>query len=88
MKVTYEIENGKKVKVETYANGTVRKYDENENLIYVKENRGYEEWHEYDSNGNKTHYKDSIGNEIWWEYDPNGNCIHIWDNDGEVWSDN
>ena len=29
MKVTYEIENGKKLKVKTYVDGSVYKYDEN-----------------------------------------------------------
>ena len=29
MKITYEIENGKNVKVMTYADGRVYKYDEN-----------------------------------------------------------
>ena len=72
MKVTYEIENGKMVKVETYANGTVRKYDENENLIHVKENRGYEEWHEYDSNGNCILAKNNCGGKEWYEYDSYG----------------
>ena len=84
-KVTYEMENGKKVKVETYANGDVRKYDENGNLIHWKNNDGYEEWNEYDSNGNRIHYKDSTGTEIWWECDPNGYFLHVWDNDGEEW---
>ena len=45
MKVTYEIENGKKVKVKTYADGTVKKYDKNGNKIYFRNSKGYEEWY-------------------------------------------
>ena len=60
MKVTYEMENGKKVKVKTYANGDVRKYDENGNEIYKKDNsNGLEEWHEYDANENMIHFKNN-----------------------------
>ena len=44
MKVTYEIENGKKVKVETFANGNVYKYDTNGNCIHYKDNEGFEQW--------------------------------------------
>ena len=83
MKVTYEIENGKKVKVKTYVDGTVFKYDENGKEIYHKDNDGYECWKEYDANRNKIHYKNSNGCEKWW--DSNGNCIHIRNNDGEEW---
>ena len=85
MKITYEIENGKKVKVKTYADGTVKKFDENGNKIYYKENNGYERWNEYDSNGNEIHYKDSRGFEYWKEYDANGGMIHRKDNEGEEW---
>ena len=42
MKVTYEIENEKKVKVKTYADGRVYKYDEKGNKIYYKHSDGYE----------------------------------------------
>ena len=83
MKVTYEMENGKKVKVKTYVDGSVYKYDENGNEIYHKDNDGYECWKEYDANGNKIHYKNRNGCEKWW--DSNGNCIHIRNNDGEEW---
>ena len=41
MKVTYKIENGKKVKVKTYADGSVYKYDKNGNNIYYKHSDGY-----------------------------------------------
>ena len=40
MKVTYEIEDGKKVKVKTYADGTVFKYDENNNENYQQGSEG------------------------------------------------
>ena len=72
MKITYEIENGKKVKVKTYVDGSVYKYDENGNKIHYKENNGYEEWYEYNSNGNEIHFKDNGGFEYWKEYDSNG----------------
>ena len=68
MKVTYEIESGKKVKVETFANGSVSKYDENGNKIYYKGSDGDEDWYEYDANGRKVHSKDSKGSEYWYEY--------------------
>ena len=68
MKITYEIENGKKVKVETYVDGTVFKYDENGNEIYHKRNTGLEYWYEYDSNGKLIHYKDTKGREWFDEY--------------------
>ena len=86
MKVTYEMENGKKIKVKTYANGTVKKYDKNGNEIYYKGSDGFEEWCEYDSNGNKIHYKDNRGCEQWREYDAYGNLFHFKDNKGkEKW---
>lgn len=63
MKITYEIENGRKVKVKTYANGSVYKYDENGNKIYHKYSYGDEEWYEYNSNGRKIYFKNKIGYE-------------------------
>ena len=63
MKVTYEIENGNKVKVKTYVDGTVFKFDKKGNLIYYKVNDGFEEWCEYDAEGTCIHYKDTRGNE-------------------------
>ena len=53
MNVTYEIENGEKVKVMTCDNGSVYKYDVNGNVIYYKNSDGVEYW--YDANGNKIH---------------------------------
>ena len=38
-----------------------REYDDKWNLIYFKNDRGYEEWREYDENGNLIHLKDSTG---------------------------
>ena len=75
MKVTYEIENGKKVKVKTYVDGSVKKFDENGNKIYYKDSDGYEYWSEYNTNGNEIHFKDNYGDEEWFEYDSNGNMI-------------
>ena len=82
MKITYEIENGKKIKVKTYDNGSVYKYDANGNVIYYKNSDGDEAWSEYDKNGNMIHFKNSDGYEQWFEYDTNGNCIYFKDSDG------
>ena len=85
MKVTYEIENGKKVKIKTYVDGTVKKYDKKGNIIYYKGSKGYEVWNEYDTNGKLIHHKSNIF-EYWYEYDSNGNMIHSLDNHGyEDW---
>ena len=84
MNVTYEIENGEKVKVMTCDNGSVYKYDVNGNVIYYKNSDGDEAWSEYDKNGRMIHFKNSDGVEYW--YDANGNKIHSWDNHGfEYW---
>ena len=86
MKVTYEIENGKKVKVKTYADGTVFKYDENNNEIYYKGCDGYEMWGEYNINRHCVHFKDNYGEEEWRKYDPKGRMIYLKVNDGfEEW---
>ena len=82
MNVTYEIENGEKVKVMTCDNGSVYKYDVNGNVIHLKDSDGDESWSEYDKNGNMIHFKNSDGYEQWFEYDTNGNCIHFKDSDG------
>ena len=86
MKVTYEIENGEKVKVKTYADGRVYKYDTNGNMIYYKLNSDFEQWNEYDANGNEIHSKNTDGYEVWNDYDANGNKIHCKENCGfEYW---
>ena len=86
MKVTYEIENGKKVKVKTYADGTVFKYDENNNEIYYKGCDGYEMWGEYNANRHCIHFKDNYGEEEWRDYDSKGRMIYLKVNDGfEEW---
>lgn len=63
MKITYEIENGKNVKVMTYADGRVYKYDKNGKLIHTCNTDGYETWSEYNSNGRKIYFKNKIGYE-------------------------
>ena len=87
MKVTYEIENGRKVKVKTYVDGTVIKYDEKGNEIYRKYSYDdEEEWKEYDSNGHMIHLEDGTGWELWREFDAKGNMIAEYDNIGrQVW---
>lgn len=87
MKVTYEIENGKKIKVKTYANGTVKKYDEKGNMIYFNAySIGlHEGWYEYDSKGHCIHHNSTSGLEQWHEYDSNGNEIHFKSNRGIEW---
>ena len=85
MKVNYEIENEKMVKVITYDNGRVSKYDENGNEIYCKLDSGFQIWYEYDSKGNLIYRKESTGWQEWYEYDSNGNKIHIRDCMGNEW---
>ena len=46
----------------------IKKCDENGNLIYYKNNIGYEYWQEFDKNNNCIHSKDSRGNEYFWKY--------------------
>ena len=79
MNVTYEIENGEKVKIMTCDNGSVYKYDANGNVIHYKNSDGDEAWSEYDKNGRMIHFKNSDGVEYW--YDANGNKIHCKDSD-------
>ena len=86
MKVTYEIEDGKKVKVKTYADGSVIKYDEKGNEIYHLYTDDEEEWKEYDSEGHMIHLDDGTGWQLWREFDSKGNMIAEWDNIGrQVW---
>ena len=40
MNVTYEMENGKKIKVKTYADGTVKEISENGSRIHMKSIEG------------------------------------------------
>ena len=88
MKVTYEIENGKKVKVKTYVDGSVFKYDENDNEIYKKDNSiGIEWWTEYDAIGRCIHRWDNGGYEEWREFDKKNNIIHFKDNYDEYWKE-
>jgi len=37
----------------------IKKYDKDNNLIYLRDSNGYEEWIEYDVNNNVVHYQDS-----------------------------
>ena len=73
MKVTYEIENGKKVKVESYKNGSIKEISENGRKIHMKSIEGDELWIEYDSNGNLIHFKTNDGYEKWFA-DENKAC--------------
>ncbi len=50
-------------------------YDENENLIHLKNNTGTEKWYDYDDAGNCIYRKDNKDFELWYEYDENGNLI-------------
>ena len=54
----------------------VKKYDKNNNLIYIKDSDGYENWWKYDENNNIVHFKDSFGFESWKKYDKNNNLIY------------
>ena len=84
--ITYEIGNGNKFKVKTYASGSVKKFDKNGNEIYHKCPDGFEEWHEYNANGRVIHSWNTDGYEQWYEYDSTGNEIHYKSNRGfEQW---
>ena len=41
----------------------IKRYDDNDNLVYSKDSTGYEEWWVYDEKDNEIHYKDSDGYE-------------------------
>ena len=85
MKVTYEIENGKRVKVKTYVDGSVIKYDEKGNEIYHLYTDDEEEYKEYDSDGHMIHLEDGTGWQLWREFDSKGNMIAEWDNIRHAW---
>ncbi|MEK0341922.1 MAG: hypothetical protein QQN40_07480 [Nitrosopumilus sp.] len=56
----------------------IKKYDENNNLIYWKNENNHrflERWIKYDKNNNKIHYKDTNDYEVWQEYDENNRII-------------
>ncbi len=53
------------------------KYDKNNNLVYFKDNTGYEYWGEFDENNNQIHFKNNIGFENWYKFDKNNNFIEI-----------
>lgn len=50
-------------------------YDENDNMIYFKNNYGEEEWSLYDKHNRLVNIIDQDGIETWLEYNEN-NCIH------------
>lgn len=55
---------------ENYYNGIYEVYDDNNNLIYYKDNNtGYEVWYEYDEFGNCTYIRNSEGYECHELYD-------------------
>ncbi len=55
----------------------IRKYDENNNLIYYKSSYGYEHWAKFDENNNNIYWKSSNGSEYWYKYNKNGKEIKI-----------
>ena len=64
----------------------IKKYDENNNLIYFKLSNNYEYWGEYDENNNYIYSRNSWGYEFWREYDKNNNLIHYKNSSGnENW---
>ena len=64
----------------------IKKYDEKNNLIYIKYYYGFECWYKYDKNNNVIYYKNSNGYECWQEFDENNNLIYSKDTDGlEKW---
>ena len=54
-----------------------RKYDENNNIIYRKNNHGDEEWMEYDKNNNLIHYRTSAGFDEKYTYNDNNKLIKV-----------
>ncbi len=70
----------------------IKKYDENNRIIYYKKSNGSEFWWEYDENNNKIYFKKNIDLgfweefESWRKYDENNNEIHYRNNEGkEYW---
>ena len=53
------------------------KSDKNNNLIYFKDNTGYEYWGEFDENNNQIHFKNNIGFEKWYKNDKYNRAIEI-----------
>ena len=68
----------------------IREYENNGNLVYVKDSGGYESWHERDANGNFIYNKfchlGSVIHEEWWKYDGQSRCVHYKNSKGnEEW---
>ena len=55
----------------------IKKYDKNNNIIYLKSPDNFELWREHDKNNNLIHYKDTNNYEYWYEYDENNNLIYF-----------
>ena len=60
-----------------------RKFDKNNNLIYIKDGYGNENWYKYDENDNNIYTIYSNGKERWCRYDENNNEIHWKHSNGE-----
>lgn len=68
---------------EYYYNGICEVYDDNNNLIYFRnDNTNYEVWYEYDEFGNCIHTRNSEGYESWDSYDECGRPICFISTDG------
>ncbi len=64
----------------------IKEYDENNNLIYIENFSGFEEWYKYDENNNLIYSKYFNGLEYWQKYDENNKIIYSKDSDGdECW---
>ena len=55
----------------------IKKYDENNNLIYFKDEDGFEEWRKFDDNRYLMYYKLSDDYEHWYMYSDLGRRIEI-----------
>jgi hypothetical protein len=64
--------------------GSLFLYNDNGNIIYFEDSKGFWSKREYDTNGNEIYYETS--NVYWWkqEFDSNGNRIYYEDSTGYI----
>jgi YD repeat-containing protein len=47
----------------------IKKYDENNNLVYYRDSDGFEFWREYDENNNLIYGRETLGFEFWYKWE-------------------